>query len=69
MSPSGSQNFDDGLFKVTDTAGDARSGVIRINGTKLETPNLLPVVNFYAGGTDASLYGGQSRSSSTEIKR
>ena len=58
MSPSGSQHFDDGLFEVTDTAGNARSGVIRINGTELETPNLLPVVNFYAGGTDASLYGG-----------
>jgi tRNA-guanine family transglycosylase len=58
MSPPGSQHFDDGLFKITDTAGDARSGVIRINGTELETPNLLPVVNFYAGGTDASLYGG-----------
>jgi len=58
MSRTGSQRFDDGQFEITDEAGDARSGVIRINGTQLETPNLLPVVNFYAGGTDSSLYGG-----------
>lgn len=47
-----------GDFEVTHESGDARSGVLRINGTELETPNLLPVVNFYAGGTDSSLYGG-----------
>jgi len=58
MAPSGSQRLGDELFEVIDEAGDARSGVIRINGTELETPNLLPVVNFYAGGTDSSLYGG-----------
>lgn len=58
MAYSSSQSLDEGLFEVVDEAGDARSGAIRINGTELETPNLLPVVNFYAGGTDSSLYGG-----------
>ncbi|SNR65526.1 tRNA-guanine family transglycosylase [Halorubrum ezzemoulense] len=46
------------MFEITSEAGDARSGVIRFDDTELETPNLLPVVNFYAGGTDSSLYGG-----------
>ncbi|SEH56329.1 tRNA-guanine family transglycosylase [Halopenitus malekzadehii] len=58
MAPSGSQRLDDGLFEIISEAGDARSGVLRIDDTELETPNLLPVVNFYAGGTDSSLYGG-----------
>jgi len=58
MASSSSQRLGDGIFEVIDEAGDARSGVISINNTELETPNLLPVVNFYAGGTDSSLYGG-----------
>lgn len=45
-------------FEVTDTAGDARRGKLTVGDTVLETPNMLPVVNFYAGGTENSLYGG-----------
>lgn len=49
----------DGLdFEILGTAGDARSGTMTINGTSFETPNLFPVVNFYAGGTERSMYGG-----------
>jgi len=46
------------IFNISAKAGDARSGVLQIGDTELSTPNLLPVVNFYAGGKDASLYGG-----------
>jgi tRNA-guanine family transglycosylase len=45
-------------FTITATAGDARAGQFSINGRELETPFLFPVVNFYGGGTDNSLYGG-----------
>lgn len=45
-------------FDVRATTGDARSGTLRIKDTELDTPNLLPVVNFYAGGTAGSMYGG-----------
>jgi len=45
-------------FEITATAGDARAGALHVNGTTLETPNLFPVLNFYAGGTKQSVYGG-----------
>ncbi|GAA1324195.1 hypothetical protein GCM10009647_059550 [Streptomyces sanglieri] len=45
-------------FEIDATAGDARTGTLRVNGTTLETPNLFPVMNFYAGGTKRSVYGG-----------
>lgn len=45
-------------FDILARAGDARSGELRINGTMLETPNLFPVMNFYAGGMERSVYGG-----------
>lgn len=45
-------------LSITHTAGDARRGTLNLNGLELETPNLFPVVNFYAGGTDNSMYGG-----------
>ena len=45
-------------FEVIARTGDARSGALHVNGTTLQTPNLLPVVNFYAGGMARSLYGG-----------
>lgn len=45
-------------FEIESTIGDARAGTLQIQDTELETPNLLPVLNFYAGGTDQSLYGG-----------
>src|SRR6056297_2853869 len=48
----------DTAFEVNSTAGAARSGTLRVRGTTLETPNLFPVVNFYAGGTERSVFGG-----------
>lgn len=45
-------------FEITATAGDAQTGTLYVNGTTLETPNLFPVLNFYAGGTKQSVYGG-----------
>jgi 7-cyano-7-deazaguanine tRNA-ribosyltransferase len=45
-------------FEVSATAGDARTGALKINDTTLQTPNLFPVINFYAGGTKQSVYGG-----------
>jgi tRNA-guanine family transglycosylase len=45
-------------FDIESTSGDARAGTLTINGRELQTPNLFPVVNFYAGGTKSSVYGG-----------
>jgi tRNA-guanine family transglycosylase len=45
-------------FEVTARAGDARAGTLRISEQQLETPNLFPVLNFYAGGTERSVFGG-----------
>lgn len=45
-------------FEVTSTAGDARTGILSIGETKIQTPNLFPVLNFYGGGTKNSVYGG-----------
>lgn len=45
-------------FDVEATAGDARAGTLRVGETTLQTPNLFPVLSFYAGGTDRSVYGG-----------
>lgn len=45
-------------FEITDTAGDARAGRLSINDITISTPNLFPVINFYAGGTKNSVYGG-----------
>lgn len=45
-------------FDVHATAGEARAGELLIKDRRLETPFLFPVVNFYGGGTDQSLYGG-----------
>jgi tRNA-guanine family transglycosylase len=45
-------------FEVTGEAGDARAGTLRIGDQQLETPNLFPVLNFYAGGTKRSVFGG-----------
>ncbi|WP_254863114.1 tRNA-guanine transglycosylase [Halovivax gelatinilyticus] len=38
--------------------GDARAGKLTIGDSVIETPNLFPVVNFYGGGTENSVYGG-----------
>ncbi|WP_209452240.1 tRNA-guanine transglycosylase [Halosimplex halophilum] len=45
-------------FSVTATTGKARAAKLEIDETTLNTPNLLPVINFYAGGMERSLYGG-----------
>lgn len=45
-------------YELLDTAGQARRGTLTIRGVELKTPNLMPVINFYAGGTEASMYGG-----------
>lgn len=45
-------------FDVRASAGDARAGTLTVNGSELATPNLFPVINFYAGGTERSVYGG-----------
>lgn len=45
-------------FEITDAAGTARSGELRIRKSTIKTPNLFPVLNFYAGGTRQSLFGG-----------
>jgi hypothetical protein len=45
-------------FTVTTLADPARAGTLRVAGVEIETPNLFPVLNFYAGGTDASMFGG-----------
>jgi 7-cyano-7-deazaguanine tRNA-ribosyltransferase len=45
-------------FDITATAGDARTGTLSIDETKIQTPNLFPVLNFYGGGTKNSVYGG-----------
>lgn len=46
------------IFTISDEAGDARCGKLNVRNTELKTPNLLPVINFYAGGRERSLYGG-----------
>jgi tRNA-guanine family transglycosylase len=45
-------------FNIHAQAGEARAGKLTVNNTALETPNLFPVLNFYAGGMERSVYGG-----------
>jgi tRNA-guanine family transglycosylase len=45
-------------FEIQATAGAARSGALTVRRSTMETPNLFPVINFYAGGTKNSVYGG-----------
>ncbi|MFA9427064.1 tRNA-guanine transglycosylase [Natronorubrum sp. A-ect3] len=45
-------------FQEEATAGDARAGLLTINGIALDTPTFFPVLSFYGGGTDASVFGG-----------
>lgn len=45
-------------FDITAHAGDARAGELRVSGITMRTPNLFPVVNFYGGGTERSVFGG-----------
>lgn len=43
---------------ISSRAGDARAGGLEIGNTAIDTPNLFPIVNFYAGGMERSLFGG-----------
>ena len=45
-------------FDVDATAGEARTGTLSIGDTELATPNLFPVMGFFGGGTEESLFGG-----------
>jgi tRNA-guanine family transglycosylase len=45
-------------FKITHQNGEARCGEIRVNGKKLETPFLYPVLAFFCGGDWSSKFGG-----------
>jgi len=45
-------------FDIVAEAGEARCGQLQINDRTLETPHLFPVVNFYGGGNEGSLFGG-----------
>jgi tRNA-guanine family transglycosylase len=45
-------------FKITHQSGEARCGEIRVNGKKLETPFLYPVLAFFCGGNWSSKFGG-----------
>lgn len=58
MSSEASKTADDVRFNIEAKSGDARTGKLHVKDTVIETPTLLPVVNFYAGGTKNSLFGG-----------
>lgn len=45
-------------FKIYEEDGSARIGELRINGKKLETPYLFPVLPFFCGGVQRSSFGG-----------
>jgi len=45
-------------FSIKKTAGNARVGVLKVNGKKLETPFLFPVISFFCGGDWSSKFGG-----------
>lgn len=45
-------------FKILFQSGEARIGEIRVNGKKLETPYLYPVLAFFCGGTWKAKFGG-----------
>lgn len=45
-------------FKIIATNGEARNGILQVNGKKLETPYLFPVMSFFCGGDWSSKFGG-----------
>jgi len=45
-------------YELRATAGDARAGRLTVGDATLETPTLFPVLNFYAGGMERSVFGG-----------
>lgn len=54
-------------FEVVSTANDARKGRLTVDGTVMETPNLFPVINFYGGGRESSLFGGSTHRTVKEL--
>jgi len=53
-----SEQFKNDIFEISAEAVTLEVEFYRDWRHGTVDPNLLPVVNFYAGGTDASLYGG-----------
>ncbi len=54
-------------FTITNTAEKARTGRLEVNGTVMETPNLFPVINFYGGGRESSVFGGSTHRTVKEL--
>lgn len=54
-------------FEVTATAGDARTGRLRVDDTVIETPMIFPVINFYGGGRESSVFGGSTHRTVKEL--
>jgi tRNA-guanine family transglycosylase len=53
-----SQGTERASFNIQSTAGDARLGSLSAGTAEIKTPNLFPVVNFYGGGRESSMFGG-----------
>lgn len=45
-------------FKILSDNGESRIGLLKINGKKLETPFMFPVMSFFCGGNWESKFGG-----------
>lgn len=54
-------------FEVTATAGDARTGKLQVGETVVETPMVFPVINFYGGGREDSVFGGSTHRTVKEL--
>lgn len=50
----------DSVFEISASAGQARTGTFSAGTATIETPNLFPVINFYAGGSAGSKFGGST---------
>lgn len=50
----------DTVFKISASAGQARTGLFTAGTATIDTPNLFPVINFYAGGSAGSKFGGST---------
>lgn len=50
----------DTVFEISATAAQARTGTFSAGTATIETPNLFPVINFYAGGSAGSKFGGST---------
>lgn len=54
-------------FSIGSTAGEARTGCLRINDIEMKTPNIFPVINFYGGGRSGSVFGGSTHRTVKEL--